>query len=317
VERFEFAAPSMGTMLKLVVYAESESRATLAIDAALTEIDRLIPILNNYDPTSEVSRLPGSVGTPQTISPDLAAVLREARRWHRLSEGGFDITIGPVTQLWAHARRETRLPDPEEWQRARARCGWEHVEVEFTSDPEGVNQVTLKLPAMRLDVGGIATGYILDRACEAIERTGHESYLLDIGGDIRVGTSPPNLAGWRVDIGGMGKESPPLLRLELQQCAVTTSGDLNQFVEIDGERYSHLIDPRCFAPLQRRQSVTAIANTALDADAGATTLCLWGMKGAAWIDGLPVQEAFFLETDPSGSAPPDATPRFRHVKHAP
>lgn len=307
LERYEYEAFTMGTLLKLALYAESESQARGAIDAGLAEIERLIPILNNYNSGSEVSRLSAPNHQPMNLSPDLAAVLRRAKRWYTLSEGAFDVTVGPLTRLWSRARREGKLPSPESLEAARSRSGWQHVR--WIEDQPGSNEsvsIELLREGMIIDVGGIATGYIIDRAVEAIQQRGIDSLMIDIGGDIRIGSPPPGSPGWKIAIAGVERNSPPLIQRVLKDCAITTSGDLNQFAEIDGVRYSHLIDPRTGDAARRRQSVTAIATTTIDADAGATALCILATHDAARIvDDFPLREAILIEI------PTEATTRPR------
>jgi thiamine biosynthesis lipoprotein len=313
LDRYEYSAPSMGTNLKLAVYAESEHKAQRAIDAGLAEIERLIPIVNNYDPDSEISRLSSQVRQKVRLSPDLSAVFRHARRWHEISDGAFDVTIGPLTRLWSQARRDRRLPVAETLDAARSRMGWQHVRwFDGDASKAGSDSVELLLEGMRIDISGMATGYILDRAFEAIRQVGIESLLIDVGGDIRVGKAPPGSDGWRIDIAGLGTASPRLSQRRLVDGAITTSGDLNQFVEIDGVRYSHLIDPRSGDPVPRRQSATAIAATALDADAGATALCVLGMERSPFLfEDLPLHEGILLEAEMSD---PSRWPvRYRHL----
>jgi len=316
MDRYEYLAPTMGTMLKMVVYAGSPESARMGIEACLDEIERLIPILNNYDPESEISRLPQNPNQRQALSPDLAAVFREALRWYRQSQGYFDITLGPLTQLWSQARRNRNLPSPEALDEAKAKCGWDKLRLEWASESaEAPSTIELLTEGMRIDLSGIATGYIIDRAIEAMQRRSTiESFLIDIGGDIAVGVSPPDTQGWRIDLGGIGKSSPPMRRVHRHLCAVTSSGDLNQFVEIDGRRYSHLMDPHHFRPIERRQSASVIAETTLDADVGATTLCVLGMDRASqWFETLPLQEAYLLEVDAGSNPSTDGTVRYRHL----
>jgi thiamine biosynthesis lipoprotein len=316
LERYEYVAPSMGTILKMVVYADQETLAHQAIDAGLTEIERLIPILNNYDPSSEVSRMVATVGQPIRLSTDLGQTLQHAHRWHELSHGAFDATVGPLTQVWSQSRRVGQLPSQESMNAARSRVGWHLVEwLDSTDDRDPSEKsfsVVFAKEGMRIDVSGLATGYIIDCAFEKMRASGIETMLIDIGGDIRVGEAPPGSTGWKVDVAGLGKEAPLLRQLRLRHCAITTSGDLNQFIEIDGVRYSHLIDPRAGEPVRRRQSVTAIAETAIDADAGATALCVLGMlESASRFEQFPLSEAIILEQDLSASRP--STVRYRHL----
>jgi len=149
---------------------------------------------------------------------------------------------------------------------------------------------------MVLDLSGIAVGYIVDAAFEKMRAAGARSLLINAGGDIRVGDPPPGAEGWRIAVAGLGKESPPLSMLQIQNCAVTTSGDLNQYVEIDGRRYSHFIDPQSGTPIERRQSVTVIAQKTVDADAGATALAVLGMVRASELfDEMPITSAVLVE----------------------
>jgi thiamine biosynthesis lipoprotein len=315
MERYEYTAPTMGTMLKVALYAENEQKAEQAIEAGLTEIERLIPFLNNYDPASEISRLASKVHEPVALSHDLGAVLGHAKRWHELSDGAFDVTVGPLTRIWSTARRERKLPTPQSIAQARLRSGWNHIRrIEDKTSDLGATALELLVEGMRIDVSGIATGYIIDQAFEKIREGGIDSLLIDIGGDIRVGKSPPASKGWRIDVAGLGKDAPPLSQRLLENCAVTTSGDLNQFVEIDGVRYSHLIDPRTGHPVPRRQSATAIATTAIDADAGATALCVLGMEQSANLfENLPLQEGILLEMELHGShGSHGGVTRYRH-----
>lgn len=336
LERYEYSTPTMGTVLRMVVYSKDERGAQLAIDAGLDEIERLIPILNNYDPASEVSKLSQAAFRPAPLSLDLAGTLAAAQRWHELSGGQFDITVGPLTRLWSRARKEKRLPDPKEILEAQKQIGWKNLrwfqtdattkDLKQQSSPLQTNltatplQLELLSEGMTIDVSGLATGYIIDRAFEAIVATGHDCILIDIGGDIRMGSSPPESQGWTIEIAGIGKYSPPLCKRSLHSCAITTSGDLNQFIEIDGRRYSHLIDPTSGNPLERRQSATVIAATAIDADAGATALCLMGLENSSQqFDGMPLIEAYLMEVSKEEKTgepriqSPSKTVRYRHL----
>jgi FAD:protein FMN transferase len=318
LSRFELIVPAMGTEVQMVVYAESEFAAKQIMDAGWSEIDRLTPILNNYDPESEICRLCLSVPDQATqVSKDLARVLEHSRRWHQLSEGKFDVTVGPLTRLWRTSRKNHQLPNEDDTRHAIDSCGWENVMIRtvivegddsLVSD-RSETSVALKKSGMMLDLSGIATGYIIDAAFEKMVANGSTQILINIGGDIRVGDAPTNSNGWRVQIAGLGKSSPPLCYLVLSNVAVTTSGDLNQYVEINGNRYSHFIDPSDGMPIRRRQSVTAIGKTTIDADAGATALAVLGMERSSELfHSLPLDEAVIVEE--SG---PNNTVRYRHL----
>ncbi len=307
-KRFELSIPAMGSHVEMVVYAQSRSQARIVFDAGIAEIERLAIVLSNYDSNSEISKLcEAPIADWIPLSRDLSIVLMQSRRWHGLSDGAFDITVGPLTQLWRSSRRYKQLPSQFEIDDAKQRCGWTSVEFDAESGSADLSHpwsATLLKPRMILDLSGIAVGYIVDAAFERMIACGCRSVLLNAGGDIRVGDAPPGSEGWRVTIAGLGKELPPLAMLRLQNCAVTTSGDLNQYIEIDGHRYSHFIDPKSGDPIERRQSVTTIAATALDADAGATALAILGMNRASEVfHTLPLDEAILVEAGPTHSAP--------------
>ena len=307
-QRFELSMPAMGSHVDMVVYAQSRSQARIVIDAGIAEIERLAVVLSNYDSNSEISKFcSASTGDWIPLSRDLSIVLMRSRQWHGLSDGAFDITVGPLTQLWRSSRKYNQLPIQSEIDDAKQRCGWASVEFGAASGDVNLSHPSsarLLKPKMMLDLSGIAIGYIVDAAFEKMIACGCRSLLLNAGGDIRVGDAPPGSEGWRITIAGLGKELPPLAMLRIQNCAITTSGDLNQYIEIDGRRYSHFIDPKSGDPIERRQSVTAIAATTLDADAGATALAILGMNRALDVfNTLPLDEAILVETGPTDLAP--------------
>lgn len=293
-KRFEYSAPSMGSNLDIVVYAASEEHATKAITASLKKLEDLSAPLNNYDPTSEVSKLASLPANERVaLSQPLANVLIESKRWMELSHGRFDITNGRLIATWRAARKKKSLPTETEIIAARSMSGWGNVE--FRVDKDVGPTIAFRQSGTVLDVAGIATGYLLDRMMEGLVANGIQSALIDAGGDVLVSDPPPERNGWSINVAGISKKAPPLLRLTLRNCAVTTSGDLYQSAEIDGRRYSHLFDPTRGTPVEGRQSVTVIAKHAIDADAGATALAILGADASYdhW-PSLPLDQAIFI-----------------------
>jgi thiamine biosynthesis lipoprotein len=185
----------------------------------------------------------------------------------KLSDGAFDITIAPLVRLWRRARKEGKLPAPEEIAAARAKTDWQRLVL----DPA---KRTAALDAgMTLDVGGIAKGYACDRGIAALKSLGITSALVDTGGGMALSDPPPGKRGWR--IGMIGNAST---LLELSNCGISTSGDTEQFVEIDGVRYSHIIDPATGLGLTNRAMATVIAPTGLISDALDTPICILGAE---------------------------------------
>jgi thiamine biosynthesis lipoprotein len=197
---------------------------------------------------------------PVKVSDDLFFVLSKAMEVSELSAGAFDVTIGPVVRLWRQARKDRQLPEPDVLKTAMKRVGYKKVELNASD-----KTVTLKTPGMQLDLGGIAKGYAADEALSAIGKLGIKSALVAASGDIAVSKPPPGRDGWRIDIGPLpgSKEKRQLL---LVDAAVSTSGDAEQFVEIGGVRYSHIVDPRTGIGLTGRRSVTVVARRGIQAD---------------------------------------------------
>ncbi len=165
-------------------------------------------------------------------------MLERAVEIARATEGAFDPTVGPLVLLWREARQTARMPDASAIARAREAVGWRRIEFDKSK-----RAVRLSRPDMRLDLGGIAKGYILEEALRTLRAAGVRRALIEAGGDIVVGDAPPDRDGWRIDVIGADREFAARAA-KLTNAALATSGPTAQFVEIDGVRYSHVVDPR-------------------------------------------------------------------------
>ena len=265
----------MGTEFRVVLWARTAARAEAASAAAFARLHALDAALSDYDRESELSRLSratdaGAPTGPLPVSPALHDVLARAREVSELSGGAFDVTVGPYVRLWRRAFRRRELPSPERLAAARRSVGFAHVRLDARA-----RTVELRVPAMRLDLGGIAKGYALDAMLDELAARGASSALVDGGGDIAVSDPPPGRDGWNVAVDPTGTPENRL-RLTLAQAAIATSGDTGRFVEIEGVRYSHLVDPRDGAALSRRIAATVVAARGATADAWASALCVLG-----------------------------------------
>jgi thiamine biosynthesis lipoprotein len=255
----------MGTTFRVVLYAADKPAAKKAADAAFERVAELDRTMSDYNKDSELMRLckafATEAGEPVKVSDDLFFVLQRAEELSKKSDGAFDVTVGPVVQLWRLARRTQELPDPKEFAAARAKVGHQKVKLDAAK-----KTVQLTTPGMQLDLGGIAKGYAADEALKLLrEKFGIKQALVAAAGDIACGDPPPGKDGWVVDIAPIAKGQKPRT-LKLANAAVSTSGDLEQFVEIGGVRYSHVLDPRTGLGLTGRRSVTVIARNGITAD---------------------------------------------------
>jgi thiamine biosynthesis lipoprotein len=292
-QKFEFVQIRMGVTVAIQVYADDELRANEAADAAYARFKELDRIMSDYDPDSELMRLcaASGPGKPVAVSVDLAKVLEHAQRLAAESDGAFDVTVGPIVNLWRIARRRKEPPPADRLQTALEKVGYQKLRL----DPE-TRTVELLTSGMRIDLGSIAVGYAVDEAMQVFRERGLTRVLIDASGDIGVGDPPPGRHFWRVEIEPLKTTSTPPLVLELKNCAVETSGDASKFVEFNGIRYSHIVDPKTGYGLTRRTSATVIAPDCITADSLATTLNVLGPeRSLRFIAEKPGVEAF-IET---------------------
>lgn len=286
LSRYEFQRPEMGVPFRLVLYARDQQSAETASEAAFERVKQLNAIMSDYDPDSELSKLSAGSGQGQavSVSPDLWLVLSRAEDLARRSDGAFDVTVGPFVNLWRRARRVHQLPDPRRLEQARQAVGYQHVRL----DPKH-HTVELLVPNMRLDLGGIAKGYAVDQALKALRQQGIDRALVEGGGDVAVSEPPPGRKGWRFELSSLDVTNAPSARfLLLKNAAISTSGDLYQRLEIDGKRYSHIVDPHTGIGLTDHSLVSVIAPDSITADSLTKVLSVLGPKrGLQFIEATP------------------------------
>jgi len=281
--RFEFERYEMALPFRLVFYAADFEQARHAADAAFDRIRALNDCLSDYDYDSELSRLSRTSGEGQAVavSEDLWRVLERAVALSRRTDGAFDVTVGPYVILWRKARRDRALPDPARLERARRAVGFDKVRWDRRR-----RTVELLAPDMRLDLGGIAKGYAIDEALRTLRSRGIRRALVTGSGDMAAGDPPPGRPGWRVAVAPLDRpEAPPAVFVLLHNRALATSGDVFQHVEIDGMRYSHIVDPRTGVGLTDQSLVTIIARDCATADSLATAVSVLGPpRGLALVE---------------------------------
>ena len=288
--RFEYQQPEMGLPFRIVLYAKDKTTADNAATAAYKRIEQLNDLMSDYDATSELSQLSATSGTGKTVkvSNDLWVVLTRAQKLAERSNGAFDITVGPCVKLWRIARREHKMPDPDRLAKARESVGYKYVRLN-----EKTRSVELLKPGMSLDLGGIAKGYAVDEAMKVLVAHGIESALVSGGGDMVVSDPPPGKKAWRIELAPLdAPNAPPTRYVLLNHRALATSGDLFQRLEIDGKRYSHIVDPRTGIGLTDHSLVLVIAQDCMTADSSTKVASVLGPeKGLALLTETPALAA--------------------------
>jgi thiamine biosynthesis lipoprotein len=231
------------------------------------------------------------------VSNDLWRVLERGQALARQSDGAFDMTVGPLVQLWRRARRQRELPPAERLAEARHAVGWHFIELDAAR-----RRVRLAASGMRLDLGAIAKGYAAQEALRSIQARGIVCALVSGGGDMAAGEPPPGKDGWRVELAPLDMaDAPPARYVSLRRRALATSGDVFQYVEIGGVRYSHILDPRTGLGLTDHSLVTVIARDGMTADALATAVSVLGpAPGLRLVAGEPGAEAHVVRPAAQG-----------------
>jgi thiamine biosynthesis lipoprotein len=258
--------------------------------------------MSGHKEDSQISRINRDAHKgPVSVSRQTFEVLQKAIEFSELSNGAFDITVGPLEELWRSAAEANSVPGDDDLARACSKVGHEKLILD-------VNEMTVRfaVDGMKLDVGGIAKGYAIDSAVEAMQRFEIIGGMVDVGGDIRCFGAPPKGRNiWQIGlqdptetetIVGGGRY---LLVLKLTNSAVVTSGDYRRFTQVGGKKYSHIIDTKTGYGSDELSSVTVICPKAVDADALATAVSVMGEeKGIELIETLEDTEAILISAGP-------------------
>ncbi len=257
MQQYEFTQQHMGTSFRLVFYAKDSTIAHYAADKAFTRITYLNQLLSDYLEDSEISRLSATAGNGHivSISDELWQVLHFSQMVSEASGGAFDVSIGALSKLWRKAFRQDIFPDEMAIEQAKATVSYHDIVLYPTTQ-----SVELARKGMRLDVGGIAKGYAVDEAMKVLVQQGITHALVDGGGDLNLKNDPTIAQTWKIAIQN-GKV------YDLANCAIATSGNQYKFLENNGKRYSHLIDPRTGMGVTHQHQVTIIADNCMKADA--------------------------------------------------
>ena len=274
---YQLQGKTMGTYYVVKFYSEQQPDLDALQQALDTELELINDLMSTYRTESELMRFNRQDSTaPFALTPQTTAVIAEAIRIGKQSHGILDVTVGPLVELWGFGAqgRIVRAPDEASLQAVREYIGIDKLVLDG-------NLLQKTEPRVAVDLSTIAKGYGVDRLAEILLEHGYSSFMVDIGGDMRLGAAKPS-GPWKIAVEKPVSQERSVQRiLALQNMALATSGDYRNYFEEDGIRYSHLIDPRSGKPIQHKTvSSTVLHPVAMIADGYATTLNI-----------MPVEEA--------------------------
>ena len=304
-QRLAYTQPAMGSMFRIELYTEDKEAAERVAAAAFKRVDDINAIASDYLPESELSRLNREpANKPVPVSEDLFALLSKSIEFSKQTDSAFDITATHAVQQWRRAKRQKQLPTAEQTQKAIAMTDWRAIKLDAKT-----RTVSKLKDGLLFDLGGIGKGYAADAALVVLKQHGITRALVAASGDLAIGDAPPGKQGWNVALRTFerAEENDTLIHITLANCGCSTSGDLHQFLELDGKRYSHIIDPHTGLGLTDRIACTVIAPDATTTDALATAMCVLGVdKGLASVASSPNIKSRFTRP-PCKPAPRRAT----------
>lgn len=288
--RFSETRLLMGTMVEVIVIFDNENVARKSIADAFSAMERVDRLMSNFKEDSDISRINKAAGAEAVaVDSDVVEVIKKSIYYTEISDGAFDITIGGVEELY-NFEDEGSLPEKGKFKTSVSLIGYKNIIING-------NTVRLAKKGMKLDLGGIAAGFAVDRGIDAIKKNGAADALINAGGDIRVMGESEN-GKWKIGILHPREENKLINTLALKDISVTTSGDYRKYFISEGKRYHHILNPSTGLPTEGVQSVTIIAPLAVDSDALATAVFVLGKKkGMEMIEKLNDVEGIIIDSD--------------------
>ena len=307
--------PRLGTFVTVSAYGADRPATLAAISAAFDEFRRADELMSIHRSDSELSRLNARAASgPVPVSAQLFQVIATAQDVAAETEGAFDVTIGPLADLWGFIKKDAyRLPAQTELRAVLPQVNYQLIELNRREQT-----VQFADPGISIDLGGIGKGYAVDRAIERLLQLGITNALVKAGGDLRAAGAPPGRSHWTVQLEDPRKQARRV-SVALRDAALSTSGDYENFFEIGGRRYSHLLDPRTGLPVAGLAACTVIAPSCVESDAWATACFVMGVERSLTRFGERL--AIRFHSFPEATSPSDGlirqSPSFPETSPAP
>jgi thiamine biosynthesis lipoprotein len=298
----------MGSAFNLIIVSADSNKANHLARKSYELVDSLNHIFSNYDSSSELSKINASAGLlPYKMSRAMLDLVQKSQYAYIQSKGAYDISIGPLSSLWRNARKAKLFPEASTVLATKKLVGLNQVKIN-----KRLGTIFLPNADMHLDFGGIAKGYIAQWVINFLKANGIQQALVDAGGDIVMSGAPLNQKGWLIGV-NLPETTDQLLnkKLQLSNCSVATSGDVYQFIEYKGVKYSHIINPLTGYGVTNLRNVTIVAKTGATADWLATACSILPIKEAKQL-AISHQAALLITTLKNGKLVFEATPNFKN-----
>ena len=285
----------MACLYTIDAYATDADRLPSILEQALDEVDRIDRLMSHYKAESALSKINREAGTSAvTVEPELYDFIAEALRYSRDSDGAFDITVGPLMRVWGFFRGEGRLASNKDVESVQPLIGWQHVIMNAEH-----HTIRFDRPGVELDLGGIAKGYAVDRVVRILRASNVGAALISAGGSTTYGLgAPPGRKAWTVSIEDPVDRNKIARGVDLRDRALSVAGSSEKSFEVDGVRYSHIMDPRTGRPVQGVLSVAVISKTGTEGDALDDALFVLGpVRSRKYLKRLEDVEMFFFLPD--------------------
>jgi thiamine biosynthesis lipoprotein len=298
----------MGSAFNLIIVSADSNKANHLARKSYELVDSLNHIFSNYDSSSELSKINASAGLlPYKMSRAMLDLVQKSQYAYIQSKGAYDISIGPLSSLWRNARKAKLFPEASTVLATKKLVGLNQVKIN-----KRLGTIFLPNANMQLDFGGIAKGYIAQWVINFLKANGIQQALVDAGGDIVMSGAPLNQQGWLIGV-NLPETTDQLLnkKLQLSNCSVATSGDVYQFIEYKGVKYSHIINPLTGYGVTNLRNVTIVAKTGATADWLATACSILPIQEAKQL-AISHQAALLITTLKNGKLVFEATPNFKN-----
>jgi len=306
--KFSYSEMKMGSAFNLIIVSADSNKANHLAQKSYELVDSLNHIFSNYDSSSELSKINASAGLlPYKMSRAMLDLVQKSQYAYIQSKGAYDISIGPLSSLWRKARKAKLFPEASTVLATKKLVGFAQIKIN-----KRLGTIFLPNANMQLDFGGIAKGYIAQWVINFLKANGIQQALVDAGGDIVMSGAPLNQQGWLIGV-NLPETTDQLLnkKLQLSNCSVATSGDVYQFIEYKGVKYSHIINPLTGYGVTNLRNVTIVAKTGATADWLATACSILPIKEAKQL-AISHQAALLITTLKNGKLVFEATPSFKN-----